>query len=105
MRKILVGITLLLWILTACAAQEEPTEQPLLPNEDNSSADFTPAEQAALTALSKTLNLPVGQIALSSTEAVEWPDGCLGVQRIGVMCTQVIVPGYKIMLEANGKTY
>jgi hypothetical protein len=105
MRKILVGITLLLWILTACAAREEPTEQPLLPNEDNSSTDFTPAEQAAITALSKTLNLPVGQIALISTEAVEWPDGCLGVQRIGVMCTQVIVPGYKIMLEANGKTY
>jgi hypothetical protein len=40
-----------------------------------------------------------------STEAVNWPDGCLGVQRIGVMCTQAIVPGYKITLEANGKQY
>ena len=40
-----------------------------------------------------------------STEAVEWPDGCLGVQKIGVMCTQAIVPGYKIILEANGEQY
>jgi hypothetical protein len=49
--------------------------------------------------------LPPGEITVISTEAVEWPNGCLGVQKIGVMCTQAIVPGYKIVLQANGALY
>ena len=116
MRKILIGITLLLLILSACAPRAEPTEQQLLPNDDSYPNDsypndsypnegFMPTQQAAIKALSETLNLPPGQITLISTEAMDWPDGCLGVQRIGVMCTQAIVPGYKIILEANGTKY
>ncbi len=40
-----------------------------------------------------------------SVEAVDWPDGCLGVQTPGVMCTMVITPGYRVILEADGKQY
>ena len=105
MRKLFTIFFLALLILTACAPKAEPTEQPALPEEDNSSADFTPAEQAAIMALSKTLDVPPGQIKLISTEAVNWPDGCLGVQRIGVMCTQAVVPGFKIVLDAAGKQF
>jgi hypothetical protein len=47
----------------------------------------------------------VDQIKLVSVEAVEWPDGCLGVYRPEVMCTQATVPGYRIVLEANGAEY
>ena len=36
---------------------------------------------------------------------MEWPDGCLGIQREGVTCTQASVPGYKIVLQANGAFY
>jgi hypothetical protein len=64
-----------------------------------------PAQLAALKSLSKTLSLDVAQITLISTEAVDWPDGCLGVVRVGVMCTQAEVPGFKIVLEANGQEY
>ncbi len=42
-------------------------------------------------------------IKLVSVEAVDWPDGCLGVQTPGVMCTMVITPGYRVVLEAGGK--
>jgi len=110
-------------MLAACAPK--PTEQSLLPNDDSYPNDsypnhsypneddstpqlpigMTPAISAAITALSGTLNLPPGQITVVSAEAVEWPDGCLGVQKPGVMCTQAIVPGYKIILEANGEQY
>jgi hypothetical protein len=34
---------------------------------------------------------------------VEWPDGCLGVQEEGLACTQVIIPGFRVILEANGR--
>lgn len=116
MRKHLTILILTILILVACAPQAQPTEQPLLPNdnsypndsypnEDNSLPDFIRAQQAALTALSETLNLSPVEISLISTEAVEWPDGCLGVHRIDVMCTQAIVPGYKIILEAAGRPY
>jgi hypothetical protein len=69
------------------------------------SVNLTPAESAAIAALAATLNLPAEKIKLISAEAVEWRDGCLGVQKIGVMCTQAIVPGYKIILQANGVLY
>ena len=105
MRKHFTIFFLALLILTACAPQAEPTEQPAIPEQAGPAADFTPAEQAAITALSKTLNVPPGQIEVLSTEAVSWPDGCLGVQRIGVMCTQAVVPGFKIVLDAAGKQY
>jgi hypothetical protein len=119
MKKFFAMFVLLIWTLTACAPQAQPTEQPLLPNEDSYPQDsypngdsssevpanWTPAQQAAVTLLSQTLNLPPGQITLISTEAVEWPDGCLGIRKPGVMCTQAIVPGYRIILEANGVQY
>jgi len=125
MKKHLWIVILLIWILAACAPKSQPTEQSLLPNNDSypnssypndsypnanpSSTDlpmnWTPAQQAAITALSGTLNLPPGQITMISTEAVEWPDGCLGIQKMGVMCTQAVVPGYKVLLQVNGALY
>jgi len=115
MKRYLLVNLLLTLVLVACAAEAQPTEQGSFPNDDSypndsypnedSPENLIPAQQAALTALSQTLNLPVDRITLISTEAVEWPDGCLGVQKMDVMCTQAIVPGYKIILEANGEQY
>ena len=102
MNKYISILILLIWMLAACAPK--PTEQSLLPNddsypndsypnqsypnEDNSSpqlpSSMPPSIAAAITALSGTLNLPPGQITVVSTESVEWRDGCLGVQKIGV---------------------
>jgi hypothetical protein len=66
---------------------------------------LTAAQSAAISALSMTLSLPPEKINVVSTEPVDWPDGCLGIQKIGMLCTQAIVPGYKITLAANGKQY
>jgi len=68
-------------------------------------AALTPAQQMAIQALSKELGLPAEQIKLVTSEAVEWPDGCLGVRKIGVMCTESIVPGFRIVLAAQDKQY
>ena len=43
--------------------------------------DLTPAQRAAMQALVEAINVPVDQIQLISTEAVQWPDGCLGIVR------------------------
>ena len=74
----------------------EPTHIPV---------DIPPVQRAAIDAAIKTLGLPAEQVTLVSIEAVDWPNGCLGVTRIGVMCTQMVVPGFRIVLAANGKQY
>ena len=34
-----------------------------------------------------------------------WPDGCLGVPRPGVSCTQAIVPGFRVTLRLGSRTF
>jgi hypothetical protein len=111
MRKILLVFVLLISLITACAPEPAATEEPSTVDEQPTSTEFptdipvdlTPAQRAAIEALSENLGLPADEIKLVSTEGVEWPDGCLGVQLEGLMCTQVITPGFRIVLEANGR--
>lgn len=44
-------------------------------------------------------------ISVLSAEAVDWGDSCLGVETPGIMCLQVITPGYRVVLEAGGQRY
>ena len=67
--------------------------------------DVPPARQAAIQALADALGIDPSQVKVVRAEGVDWPNGCLGVQHIGMMCTQQIVPGYRIILEANGQQY
>ncbi len=131
MRKIL-ATALYLLVLSACVPQSAanlpqaatPTSAPLdtpsvpaapthipvdtppvQPPSNSGSGDLTPAQQSAISSLSGTLNVPANQIRIVSTDAVTWPNGCMGVQRIGVMCTRDQIPGFRIILEANGTQY
>jgi hypothetical protein len=38
-------------------------------------------------------------------ESIEWPNGALGCAEPGKMYTQMIVPGYVVELQHEGKTY
>lgn len=106
MNKVWISIILLIWMFTACAPQT-PTDQPSIliemPTLTHIPADLTPAQRAATAALSESLGLPADKITLVSTEAVDWPDGCLGVVDEGLDCAQVITPGFRVILEANGR--
>jgi len=117
MKKIVIGYFVMAFVLTACGsgAAVQPSypntsyPNPSYPNpsypNDISPVTLTTAEQAALNQLSEALNLPADQLTLVSTEAVTWPDGCLGVQKVGMMCTQALVEGYRIIFEFGGKQY
>ena len=108
MKKFAVGLLISILFLTACAPPTPaPVDQPSLIVEQptKGTTEMTPAQIAALTHLSMELNLPADRITLVSTETVTWPDGCLGVQKMGVMCTQALVDGYRIIFDANGKEY
>src|SRR5690349_5419551 len=115
MRRVLFFLTILAMAVTACAPTAAATEEPSYPSEPSYPdqqptstyipVDLTPAQRAAINALMEQLNLSADKIKLVSAEAVTWPNGCLGIVRMGVMCTQNEVPGFKIILEANGQKY
>lgn len=112
MKRILFFATLLICVLatvTACVPAPAATEVPSTPAEPPTPThlpvDLTPAQRAAIAALTEKLGLSADKIKLVSTEAVTWPNGCLGIVRMGVLCTQAEVEGFKIILEAKGQKY
>jgi hypothetical protein len=55
--------------------------------------------------LALRLDLEAGQIEVSAVESRQWPDAGLGCPLPGMDYAQVITPGYRITLEAEGKAY
>jgi hypothetical protein len=92
---------------TGTGAYPEPTGMPTkaVPSPTHPPVDLTPAQMAAIQAVSDKYKLPIDQIKIISTEAVTWPNGCLGVVIPGVMCTEALVDGFRIILESNGQQF
>jgi hypothetical protein len=55
--------------------------------------------------LAQRLSLAPEAIRLVSVEAVEWSDASLGCPQPGMMYAQVITPGFRVTLEAEGERY
>lgn len=83
---------------------QPPPTQPE-PSPTHIRVDLTPAQLAAISALSQDKGIPADQIQLVSTEAADWDNGCLGIVIPGVLCTQGPVPGFKIVLSGGGTPY
>jgi hypothetical protein len=83
--------------------QSAPTQ--LAPTVTPIRVDLTPVQRAAMQALVAAINAPIDQVQLISTEAVQWPDGCLGIVRMGVMCMRGPIDGFRVILAANGQQY
>lgn len=63
-----------------------------------------PVEQAKAD-LANRLGIDRAQVTLVSATEVTWPDGSLGCPKPGMHYTQALVPGARIILEANGTRY
>ena len=102
-RTCIVGL-LTLSVLTACAAlPTKPAFSPLSPL-------ATPAPQPdhrdlAVADLAARLSVNPAAITVQVVEPIEWPDASLGCPQPGMMYAQVVTPGYRIVLEVNGKSY
>jgi hypothetical protein len=92
---------------------EEPNSPVTAPNNpsmgENRDLQPVPGSDEALAAaiadLAQQTGLPEDQIAPVSIEAAEWPDASLGCPEEGMMYAQVITPGFRIVLEAQGQQY
>ena len=61
--------------------------------------------ELARAALAQELALAEADIAIVTVEENEWSDSSLGCPKPGMNYLQVITPGFKITLEAQGKRY
>jgi hypothetical protein len=83
----------------------------MTPTSSSEVAGVTPppgAEQAVRLAredLAQKLGQAPEAIHLVSVEAVEWSDTSLGCPQPGMMYAQVITPGFRVVLESEGKKY
>jgi hypothetical protein len=55
--------------------------------------------------LAKLLDIDVSEIRVVEALAVSWPDTSLGCPQPGFFYAQMIVPGYRLVLEAKGQQY
>lgn len=94
-------------LLTACAEpkkQATPSPQPIPTIVVQGGMPTLPVARAK-SFLAGKLNINEETIHLVDTQAVQWPDSCLGVQTPGIMCAMHVVDGFKITLSANNQTY
>ena len=61
--------------------------------------------ELAIAHLAAELGIAPGAITVLTVERVDWSDASLGCAKPGMMYAQVITPGYRIVLEVNGKHY
>ena len=59
---------------------------------------------AALDDAAKRASVDRADIQVVSAGAVTWSDGSAGCPEPGMMYTQALVPGYRIVLQAGGQT-
>jgi hypothetical protein len=93
-------------LLAACGGTAAPTTQPPAATATVGPEDAgTGAAQKAAEALAAQLNLDPLDITVTSVEAAQWPDSCLGIQLPGQACAMHVVDGYRVVLEAQDHTY
>lgn len=90
--------------MTPNTPQRAPTKDAAAPTE---ATGEVPQEILALfrdDLARRALVKPETITVVSATEQ-QWPDGSLGCPKPGQMYTQMIVPGYRVVLQAGGEKY
>ncbi len=101
-------IALAMTTLVACSEQtNEETNQPMTTDRSatmRSDALGREIEQATADLASRT-GLDQSGIEVSVAEFVTWSNGSIGCPQPGMNYTMALVPGYRILLVASGRTY
>jgi hypothetical protein len=83
-----------------------PPEETDMPSDSIDQDQNLPlAVQVAIQDLAESLGISSELIEVVEYEQVDWPDSCLGFAGRDVACLQVITPGYRVILSANGVEY
>ncbi len=110
LRRIPLGVVV---ILMAASCGQVPTPEPKVPATPVPTAvptprwgtEAQPAVELAVADLAQGVKTGTAGIEVVRVEAVDWPDGCLGCAKLEELCTEAIVPGYRIVLKADNQEY
>jgi hypothetical protein len=90
-------------------ATPSPSPAPTATALPTPTATTPPGKEMAVTrvqqALAQQLHIAPSEVIVDSVEPVQWPDSCLGVEVRDTACAFHVVPGYRIVLEAQGQRY
>jgi hypothetical protein len=86
-------------------APAEPTLAPGAPGGSIVEPQLEALVEQARQDLAARLSLDPEEIRVIEARAVTWPDSSLGCPEPGRMYLQVLTPGYRIVLEAQGRRY
>ncbi len=89
---------------TTPAPQEEETTMPATPAGSTAPESATPVDQAKAD-LAGRLSIDVNTIEVVETQTVTWRDGSMGCAKPGMMYTQALIPGMRILLSVDGQEY
>ncbi|MCB0083491.1 MAG: hypothetical protein KDE47_21265, partial [Caldilineaceae bacterium] len=89
---------------TVAATAEEET-MTATPADSSAPTEDSPLVQAAKADLAQRLGIDAAEITVVEAQSVAWRDGSLGCPEPGMMYTQVIINGTKIVLSVNGEEY
>jgi len=65
----------------------------------DASAEAEQVTGEAIARLAEWIGAPETEFRLTSIEAVDWPDACLGIENPAIACAEVITPGYRVTLH------
>jgi hypothetical protein len=61
--------------------------------------------QAVLQDASRRSNLPSQELHIARAQQRDWPDSCLGLALSGIFCSQVVVSGWQVTVNADQRTF
>jgi hypothetical protein len=83
------------------ADDAEATPEPSGPEGDEG-RDLDAAVEEAVADLAASAGVDASEVEVRTAEQVTWSDGSLGCPEPGMMYTQALVPGYRIVLAVDG---
>ena len=100
-RGSLTGVWLTCTLASGCALGQAAGGPPPVSTEEAAASVPAGMIEAALEDAANRSPTPRADIKVLSAEAVTWPDGSLGCPKPGMMYTQALVAGYRIVLQAG----
>lgn len=61
--------------------------------------------QAVLQDASRRSNLPSQELNIVRVQQRDWSDGCLGLALSGIFCSQTVVPGWQVTVNAEQQSF
>lgn len=77
----------------------------MLPNTPPPSPKLAELVEQAKADLAVRLSVTVDQITLVDAKAVTWSDSSLGCPKPGMAYMEVLIPGFLILLDVDGRAY